>query len=91
MNIYIPAEPHHRVEGSSVQEVGLILDGCQLHCMLLGAGYVALDDADPVLGEGEGKGKMRWSDEWTDVSGGREGEGREGVGGSGGGGVGWGR
>ena len=44
------------MNGCSVQEIGLVLDGCELHCLLRSTGDVALHYADPVLGRGGKEG-----------------------------------
>ena len=59
-NEYAPAEANDRMDSCSVEEVCLVLDGCQSHCLLCSAGNVPLDYTDPVLrGGGGGGGRKR--------------------------------
>ena len=49
MYICIPAEANDRMHGCAIQEVGLVLDSCQSHCLLRSTRYIPLNYTDPVL------------------------------------------
>ncbi len=46
---YAPAELDYRMDSGSVEDVCLVLESCQLHCIVQGAGAIALDHTHPVL------------------------------------------
>ena len=45
----VPAEANDRMHGCAIQEVGLVLDSCQSHCLLRSTRNIPLNYTDPVL------------------------------------------